>query len=770
MSGLKQLIQEIHRRSIWQVLAIYLVASWVVFEVVQTLTEGLGLPDWVPPFAFVLLLIGFPIVLATAFVQEGGPVVSRAEARLPEEEPALEVATAEATAARPEGAQRLFTWRNAILGGLLAFALLGVVTTGYMGMRLMGIGPLGSLVAAGVLEAREPIILADFDDHTGDPELAVVVTEAFRIDLAQSPIVMVVPPNRLADALRRMEVEPGTPIDRELGRELAIREGIKAVIRGEIGSVGPSFALLAELIAAESGETLAAVRETARDSAAIMGAIDRLSKKLRERVGESLKTIRSNEPLDRVTTSSLDALLKYSEAVRALDVVGDHAKGIALLEEAIALDTTFAMAYRKLGKALYLGDRQRAFEVLTRAFEYRDQLTDPERFLTAAFYYDYVRFDWERAITWYNRLLETYPDDYRALLELAGIYDVRRDYERAAELLRRGTEADSFTAVCYPCLTRLLVALGRFEDAEANLERFARNVPGNPQVGVFRARLASAQGDYEGAAAHVRALRESQSGSLSWRVRTSRELAKLAAVRGRLGEAERHLRDAMTANEQRGSPWGYVSTAADLGVLHAWLRRDADGGLQQVEAALDRYPLDSMTPFERPYLSLAVFYATAERSDLARATLEEFEMAIAPELRQFEEPVRRAARGAVYLADGNASEAIAELRRADELESCWMCLLPDLGRAYDLAGQADSALAIYGRYLERPWITRLDVDVYFLAMVYERLGALYEERGNTEKATYYYGKLVELWKGADPELQPRVEAARRTISALSPDR
>ncbi len=111
-----------------------------------------------------------------------------------------------------------------------------------------------------------------------------------------------------------------------------------------------------------------------------------------------------------------------------------------------------------------------------------------------------------------------------------------------------------------------------------------------------------------------------------------------------------------------------------------------------------------------------------------------------------------------------------ELRRADELENCWMCLLPDLGRAYELEGQADSALAIYGRYLERPWITRLDVDVYYLAMVYERLGALYEERGNTEKATYYYGKLVELWKDADPELQPRVEAARRTVSALSPDR
>jgi hypothetical protein len=57
----------------------------------------------------------------------------------------------------------------------------------------------------------------------------------------------------------------------------------------------------------------------------------------------------------------------------------------------------------------------------------------------------------------------------------------------------------------------------------------------------------------------------------------------------------------------------------------------------------------------------------------------------------------------------------------------------------------------------------------YLASVYERLGDLYEQRGDTAKAVYYYGKLVDLWKDADPELQPRVEAARRAIEALSPD-
>jgi hypothetical protein len=71
MSRLKRLIHEIHRRSLWQVLSIYLVSSWVTLQVADTVTAALGLPDWVPQAALVLLIVLLPVVLATAFVQEG---------------------------------------------------------------------------------------------------------------------------------------------------------------------------------------------------------------------------------------------------------------------------------------------------------------------------------------------------------------------------------------------------------------------------------------------------------------------------------------------------------------------------------------------------------------------------------------------------------------------------------------------------------------------------------------------------------------------------
>jgi uncharacterized iron-regulated membrane protein len=119
MNRLKQFITEIHRRSLWQVLGIYLVGAAVGYQLIQALTEGLGLPDWFPALAIVLFIILLPVVLATAVVQEGvrGP-------RRPE---AAEPAVGEARGVH----HRLFTWRNAGLSFLAALALWGVVATGW---------------------------------------------------------------------------------------------------------------------------------------------------------------------------------------------------------------------------------------------------------------------------------------------------------------------------------------------------------------------------------------------------------------------------------------------------------------------------------------------------------------------------------------------------------------------------------------------------------------------------------------------------------------
>ncbi len=328
MSELERLIHEIHRRSLWQVLGIYLAGSWVALQVVETLSESMTLPEWVQPLALVLLVIGLPVVLATAFVQEGVGRSTETSARAPEPvgtsplvEPSGPGTPGEAPQGEPTAASStsqgrgLFTWRRAILGGVGAFALLVVTLGGWMALRSLGIGPAGTLVAKGVLERQATLLLTDFE--ADDPSLARAATEALRVDLDQSSVIDLANTGFVSAALRRMERDPDEPLDLATGRELGVREGMPAVIAGEVTAAGTGYVLTTRVLTPDEGEVLVSERETAADDSELVAAIDRLSKKLRERIGESLRDLAGGPPLERVTTGDLEALRLYSKAVRA---------------------------------------------------------------------------------------------------------------------------------------------------------------------------------------------------------------------------------------------------------------------------------------------------------------------------------------------------------------------------------------------------------------------------------------------------------------------
>ena len=147
MSHLKRLIHEIHRKSIWQVVGIYLLGGWIALQVVETLVDSLGLPEWFPAFAVMLLIVGFPIVVATAFVQvKEAPGAPKTAASAPGTVTDSSTGTQGAGLAggtgsldrpstRPPRLYRMLTWKNAIGGGIVAFAVWGIVAAGWMGMN-----------------------------------------------------------------------------------------------------------------------------------------------------------------------------------------------------------------------------------------------------------------------------------------------------------------------------------------------------------------------------------------------------------------------------------------------------------------------------------------------------------------------------------------------------------------------------------------------------------------------------------------------------------
>ena len=106
-------------------------------------------------------------------------------------------------------------------------------------------------------------------------------------------------------------------------------------------------------------------------------------------------------------------------------------------------------------------------------------------------------------------------------------------------------------------------------------------------------------------------------------------------------------------------------------------------------------------------------------------------------------------------------------RSAYDSSGCSVCALFDLATVYDQQQQSDSAIAIYRRYLDTPGLDRTTEDAINLAPAYRRLGDLYAERGDRTNAALYYNKLIDLWKNADPELQPIVADVKQRLARLA---
>jgi eukaryotic-like serine/threonine-protein kinase len=753
--GADAVLAAIRRAHPVRVTLLFGAATLGVLGIVYVLMVRLGLPDWVLTAATALLAVGWPIMLATGRLERRRALARQSGGRGPADEGWL--------------ARRL-TWRQALLGGAAAFGGLALVAAGYVTLRLFGIGPVGTLLAKGAIKAREPIILADFQNRTADSGLGQTLTEAFRVDLSQSPAVRLVDAARIADGLRRMRDDPGARLTPALARDVAQRAGVKAVVTGAIDPVGKGYVLVASVVSAEDGTVLASVRETATDETALIPALDRLSHALRERIGESLTTIRGNDPLEQVTTPSLDALQHYTAAVRAQNG-GDYETAIAQLERATALDTGFAMAYRKLAAMLsnVSGSTGQMVAAATHAFEHRDRLPPLERDQTTAYYYWTVDYQPLQAVAAYHDVLARDPNDYIALNNLALLLQRQRQFSAAESLATRGIATGRCGSVCYLNLVVAQLFEGRDSDAQATIARFAAAVPGDPMVVGLQADMASGRGDYPTAERLTRQLRDQQAASPFWHEQSSATLAALALVRGHLALADQHVREAMGAAEQRGLHDHYLTAALNLGLIDALYRNRRADGLREVTQALARYPLASIPPLDRPYIDLARFDVRLGRADDARRLVGEYERVVPAGLRngQFG---RHAAAADLALTDGRYAAALAGYRAWREESGCDMCGLFEDAEVFERAGQPDSALARYERLATLRVPFRLYSDAYFLAHTYKRLGELYETKRDRAKAIDAYTHFVDLWKTADPELQPVVRDVRGRIARLSAER
>ena len=731
-----------------RVAGLFLLATAVVTALVYGATRAFGLPDWVWILALVVMLAGLPVMLYTGRLERQRAIQRATGAFRYEPEPVH---------------HQLFTWRRAFIGGGIALGTMVLLASGFAASRALGVGPAGTLLSSGRLKDTDRIVLATFANRTSDSTLATSVIEALRVDLGQSRVVQLLEPAAVRSALQRMGRDPLSDLQEPLAIELAQREGAKAVVSGEIAPLGAGYVLTARIISADSGVTLVPVRETAASDAELIEAVNRLSAKLREEIGESLKSIRASDPLPKVTTASLPALQLYARGNRAFDETR-YEEARTLLERAVRMDTSFAMAWRKLG-ALYgnMGvDRSLQADASRKAFDFRDRLPPLERHLTAASYYWNVSREPDRAIAEYEAVLDIDPDDPAALNNLGMVLSAEGRNAEAEAPLRRGL-ALAPRSTMFINLQGALLAQEKWESLDSLTRAAAEALPGDPLPTFMATITAMARRDLA-TADSLTATELVPGKTFRWR-EVMFVRAGIASYRGQLSEVESLLRAVEEAARENGDAGRALDFAATPAFIDIVQRGQPERGLARLDALLRSQPLDSIKPRDRPYFVLGEAYAWAGRPGETRRMRAGWEASRPPESWHPSDPAWWDA--FVAFAEQRWRDAAIAFSRAHAASNCTPCGLLYSAMAWDRAGEADSAIAYYERAYRSPVSDEGSEDPAYMPVGLMRLGELHEQKGDRDKALLYYGKFAELWQNADRELQPKVADARARIAALS---
>jgi tetratricopeptide (TPR) repeat protein len=226
------------------------------------------------------------------------------------------------------------------------------------------------------------------------------------------------------------------------------------------------------------------------------------------------------------------------------------------------------------------------------------------------------------------------------------------------------------------------------------------------------------------------------------------------------------------SRQQRAAHHASINDSLPVAQGLLWFGGESERAVRVLDGTLARMPLRTLPEEQRPYFTIASVYAMAGRVDKARAMIAQFDADVKDSTRRMlETPGRHWALGEIALAEKRPLDAVREFWKSDSLADgpdgdCYFCKEVLVARAFDAANEPDSAVVHFERFIAAKYAGRLGIDNQFLAPTHKRLGELYEAKGDNQHAVSHYRAFIDLWKNADPILQPRVDETRRRLARL----
>jgi eukaryotic-like serine/threonine-protein kinase len=605
------------------------------------------------------------------------------------------------------------------------------------------------------LTDKDTIVLADFNNTTGDAVFDGTLRQGLAVQLEQSPFLSLVSDQSIQQTLRLMGQPADAKLTPEISREICQRTGSTAVIDGSIAQIGTQYSLILKAVNCTNGESLTSTEAQASDKSHVLDTLGNAASVIRNKLGESLSTVQKfDTPIEQATTSSLEALKAYSLGREAVHVKGSAA-GIPFFKRAIELDPNFADAFAEVAVSYgNIGESVLARDYAHRAYELRDRVTEREKLKLSINESAYVTGDLAKQEQIAEMWKQTYPRDPDAYA-YAGAFKLFKgdyqgslvDYQRYLRLWPNSSIASSNLASAY-------TALNRLDEAKAVLdEGLAHGIAADSLAPAIYS-LAFLRNDKETMQRQF-ALpmgRPSEEGSML------SNQSDTEAYHGRLKQAREFSQRAMESEDRYRAKEG----AAGWAVNEALREAEFGNSAESRGAAASAQQLAPRGFYVRAIAALAL----ARVGDAAQA------QKIADDLaKNFPEDTGLnfywlpTVHAILEVNRHNASKALEFLRAAQPYEFGNAGPLYPVyyrGYAYLAAGQNEDAAKEFQKILDHRGIV---VNSPFGALAHLGLARAYAMQGDTAKAKAAYQNFLTLWKDADPDI-PILIAAKAEYAKL----
>jgi eukaryotic-like serine/threonine-protein kinase len=634
-----------------------------------------------------------------------------------------------------------------------------VLTALLVGITLGGSGYWAKQHFAHRLTDKDTIVLADFDNRTGDPVFDDTLKQALAVQLQQSPFLSLVSDQQVRETMRFMERSPNERVIGAVAREICERQGGKVVLQGAIKSLGTHYVVTLNAVNCHTGTSLDAEQAEVEGNGRVLTALGNMASRLRGKLGESLALVEKyNTPVVEATTWSLDALRFYSLGVNEQET-GNAARSIPFFKRAIELDPNFALAFMRLYIADWIiGEYELGRKAASQAFELRERVSERERLAITALYHDIVTGDLGKVIEADELWAKTYPRESIPHASLATDYSLIGSYETAVEESKAVIRLAPGSTFGYANLALAHQGLNHWRESRSALEELI-TIGAESRAYCWLFAVAFAQGDQPAMQKYLEVGDKKVQASDMHTFQFNQ--AGVAAFEGKLRTARELVNTAVRAADQVGLKQNQPAMLAQEALWEAQI-----GNLQRADKPA-RFVVRNAHGIDVELnaalaLALAGDLRSAERlaDDLERTHPQD------TILNTVSMPLIQST---MALQRGNPEQATELLKVSERYELgiglyYFPALMPTYvrGQAYLKMHDGSKAAAQFQKILDHRGSGPTSLNYVLAQLGLGRANAL---QGNIARARTAYQDFFRIWKNADPDI-PILKEAKAEYARL----